>query len=218
MLDAFHHRVEPPADPQSPAPYTVLALHGTGGDEHSLIPFLRRVAPEAHILSLRGRSNEEGVNRFFRRYDAIRYDQAHIGQEAEAIARFTAAATRHYGLPNPIVALGYSNGANMGLATAILHPEAVGDLVLLRPVMPLERPPEVDLTGRGALVLLGTEDPYRPYADAAVAYLRAQGAEVEVHDWVGAGHQLTRDDQRVVGEWLRTRPNRSNAPTAPING
>ena len=40
---------------------TILALHGTGGDENDLLPIARSVAPGASVLSPRGKSVERGA-------------------------------------------------------------------------------------------------------------------------------------------------------------
>lgn len=183
--------------------HTIVLLHGTGGDETSLIGLARRVSPDGHLIGVRGRSNEEGINRYFRRFDAITYDQEHIAQESDALAAFIGESIERYQFPRPVIALGYSNGANIALATLIRHPGAFDQMILLRPVMPLENPPESDLTGKEVLILLGQNDPYRPYADAAVTYLKQNGARVEIHDFPGTGHELTRRDVDAMASWIK---------------
>ena len=66
----YLHRVRPGA---AGAPI-FFVFHGTGGDESDLMPLARRVAPKARLLGLRGRSAEEGVNRWFRRLGMGRFD------------------------------------------------------------------------------------------------------------------------------------------------
>jgi phospholipase/carboxylesterase len=66
---------------------TLVLFHGTGGNEADLLPIGREIAgPHADLLGFRGRSSEEGVLRWFRRYDMDRFDQADIRREAEAFA------------------------------------------------------------------------------------------------------------------------------------
>jgi phospholipase/carboxylesterase len=65
-------------------------LHGSGGSEADLMPFAHRIAPRATLLGVRGRPTEEGVHRWFRRFDAGTYDQEDIRAEAEAFAAFVA--------------------------------------------------------------------------------------------------------------------------------
>lgn len=48
-------------------PATLLLLHGTGGNEEDMIPLAQQIAPEAAILSPRGKVLENGMPRFFRR-------------------------------------------------------------------------------------------------------------------------------------------------------
>ena len=59
----FRHVYQPGADPHSP---TLLLLHGTGGDEHDMLP-LGRLLDGANLLSPRGQVLEQGMPRFFRR-------------------------------------------------------------------------------------------------------------------------------------------------------
>ncbi len=185
-----------------PGAQTLLLLHGTGGDEHQLTGLARQVAPTASLLGVRGRSLDEGFPRFFRRFDAVTYDQQQLASEADALATFAAAASERYGVkPGTLVALGYSNGANIALATLLRNPGAFAGAALLRPVMALAEPPTPDLSGTPVLVLSGKRDPYSAHAGAIAPHLRGCGAAVAEH-LLPAGHELTETDLVLVDDWL----------------
>jgi len=186
------------------AAHTVLLLHGTGGNEHSLLGVGRALAPQANFLSVRGRSLEEGFPRFFRRFSMLEYDQDHLEQEADALAEFVSKATAHYALDaGKVVALGYSNGANIGFASCARNPTIYRGLVLIRPVMPFEEAhrPMSDLSGIPVLLLIGANDPYRDAQNELAGYLRARGAVVQ-EEITDAGHQVVPSDLAVAAQWL----------------
>lgn len=181
---------------------TILLLHGTGGDENSLFDFGRELAPTANRLAVRGRSLEEGAPRFFRRFSATKYDQAHLIQEADALATFVSEAASCYGFDaGRVIALGFSNGANIGLASLAANPSSYQGALLLRPVMALERPPSVDLGGKEILVLSGKHDPFLPLAKAVSPYLTSMKANVQ-EEILNAGHELTPEDLDLSARWL----------------
>lgn len=197
----FIHRFHTPDDPDGSV---IVLLHGTGGNEADLMPLAARLNPRATLLGVRGRSTEEGITRWFRRFDAVTYDQADIRAEAEAFAAFVEGAIAAYGLdPARMTFLGYSNGANMLGAILRLHPGVVRRAVLLRGIEALENAPEVDLAGSDVLLLTGAQDPFGRMAPALEASLKAGGAALDARI-ISAGHELSDEDLRTTARWLAT--------------
>lgn len=187
--------------------WTVLLLHGTGGDEHDLLPLGRQLAPGAALLSPRGRVLEGGTtNRFFARRSATDIDVDDMLVRTDELASFVAEASHEYDLDSSrIVALGYSNGANIGLNALLTHPDLLRAAALLRPVLYHVPEPLPDLTGIAVLTASGAHDPYSP--PEAVERLRTvlDGAGADLHQHVDprAGHGLAPDDLEVTAGWMR---------------
>lgn len=198
----FKHRFH---RPDSPDGRTLVLLHGTGGNESDLMPLAARIAPGATLLGVRGRSTEEGINRWFRRHDAVTYDQADIRAEAEAFAGFIGESARAYGLdPAELIYLGYSNGANLLGAMVQLYPGLIRQAVLLRGIQVLEQPPALAadaLAGTRALLLSGARDPFARMAPALEQALRQGGADLQA-ETLPAGHELAAADLAAVQAWL----------------
>ncbi|MDN5568586.1 MAG: ring-cleaving dioxygenase, partial [Paracoccus sp. (in: a-proteobacteria)] len=196
----FTHRLHHADDPDG---QTILLLHGTGGNETDLMPLAHRLAPRATLLGLRGRSTEEGVARFFRRLSMDRFDQDDIRSEAEAFAAFVNGAIAAYQIdPARLTVLGYSNGANFAAAVMALYPDLIKRAVLLRPMLALQNPPLVDLSGVSVLTLQGARDPYGVYAPALNDWLTKTGADLDART-VASGHDLSQDDLVAATDWLQ---------------
>lgn len=195
----FVHRFHTPDDPDGSV---LVLLHGTGGSETDLMPLAARINPRATLLGVRGRSTEEGINRWFRRLDPLTYDQDDIAAEAEAFAGFVAGAVRGYGLDaDALTFLGYSNGANLLGAILRLHPGVLRRAVLLRGIEVLDDAPAADLTGTRVLMTTGARDPYGRMAPPLEASLKAAGADVDAR-LIEAGHELSGADLTAVQGWL----------------
>lgn len=199
---SFIHRFVPATRPEA-AP--LLLLHGTGGDEHDLVPLGEAVAPGAALLSVRGQVSEHGMPRFFRRLSEGVFDEADVVRRARDLAVFVGKARKAYGLAAP-VALGFSNGANIAAALLLLHPGVLQGAVLLRAMVPLAQPPHPDLAGTDVLLVSGANDPIVPAANGAAlaAMLSAAGASVE-HRVLPGGHQLGQADVTLTRRWLEER-------------
>ncbi|MDH4439141.1 MAG: ring-cleaving dioxygenase, partial [Rhizobium sp.] len=181
----------------------LVLLHGTGGNEASLLPLGRKMLPDATLIGLRGRATEEGVARFFRRFGPLEFDQADIRAETEALAAFIEQAAFAYGLAQDKTAfLGYSNGANLLAAAIQLHPGLIRRAVLLRPMPVLDEVPVVNLSGTDILIVAGAEDPYRDHSTRLAEQLRVMGAQVEL-TIVSADHELSGEDEAVARAFLR---------------
>jgi phospholipase/carboxylesterase len=195
----FVHRLHQPEDPDGT---TLFLLHGSGANELSLLPLGRKAAPRALLVSLRGRSLEEGAPRFYRRFEDGGFDQADIAGEAEALAAFVEGAASGYGIDlSRAVFLGYSNGANLLASTLFLQPGLIRRAALLRSMMPLEAIPPADLKGTRVLVVSGRDDSFDVHRPRQVDALRDAGADTTVVT-LAAGHMLTPDDPAAVRTWM----------------
>lgn len=82
---------------------------------------------------MRGRSDEEGVARWFRQLSMTVFDQANIRAGTEAFAAFMEGAVSGYGLdPARVTFLGYSDGANFAASVMGLRPGVIQRAILLR--------------------------------------------------------------------------------------
>ena len=198
----FIHRFVPAADVAA-AP-TLLLLHGTGGNENDLLELGKSLAPEANLLSPRGKISENGMPRFFRRLAEGVFDEADLIHRTHELADFIATAAEHYGFsPDTITAVGYSNGANIAASMLLLHPGVIKRAVLLRAMVPLipEKPPELAATK--VFLASGLSDPILPIDNARqlAAMLREAGAEVSFQE-IKTGHQLTSGEIDAARFWL----------------
>src|SRR2546423_11140795 len=112
---------------------TLLLLHGTGGNERDLIQLGRELDPNASLLSPRGKVLEKGMPRFFRRLAEGIFDLEDLKKRTHELADFVVSAAEHYKIDiKQIVAVGYSNGANMAASMLLLRPEVLSAAVLFR--------------------------------------------------------------------------------------
>src|SRR5437667_6834005 len=183
---------------------TLLILHGTGGNERDLIPLGRDLDPTASLLSPRGKVLENGMPRFFRRLAEGVFDLEDLKNRTNELADFVAAAAQHYGFAaDKVVAVGYSNGANIAAGVLLLRPEILRGAVLFRAMVPLVPENLPDLSSVHVWIGAGSEDPIIPASEAQrlVELLRRAGADVTIR-FARAGHGLTNDDITTARDWL----------------
>lgn len=197
----FTYRYEPASVEGRPV---VLALHGTGGDENDLIPIAEMVAPGAAVLSPRGNVLEQGMPRFFRRLAEGVFDEEDLARRTIELGNFLEAAARHHAFDRSrVVALGYSNGANIAASLLLTRPRALAGAVLLRPMVPFEPAQVPDVGGRKILVSAGERDPIipRPLTARLAQLLTEGGAEVTTR-WYPGGHLLSPREIEDAARWF----------------
>ena len=201
----FVHRYTPPAaGVELAGSTTLLLLHGTGGDEEDLIPLGRALLPGAGMLSPRGKVLERGAPRFFRRLAEGVFDQEDLAHRTDELAQFIEAAAKTYELDRDgIVAVGFSNGANIAASLLLRRPGLVRGAVLLSPMVPFEPAAPPHLQGTSVFIGAGRADSIAPpgQVEHLADMLRRAGAAVTVH-WEPGGHAVTEGEVDAARQWL----------------
>lgn len=174
---------------QSP---TILLLHGTGGDENDLLFIERYLGSNYNYLSPKGKVDENGMGRFFRRHAHGILDLEDLDFRTKEICLFIHEAALAYDLhPDRFIALGYSNGANMAASLLLKDTGMLKHAVLLHPMLPFTPDRKPDLKGCNILISAGENDPIIPFQNTLELQkiLDACGAETLLikHQ---QGHQL----------------------------
>lgn len=203
----FVHRFAPGKEGSA---RTLLLLHGTGGNENDLLELAHALDPNAAVLSPRGKVLENGAPRFFRRLAEGVFDEADVIERARELADFVAAAVIHYKINfSNLVAVGYSNGANIATAMILLGVATFPRAILFRPMIPLSHFDLNRLRARHTqiLILAGEWDPIAepPIAKKLAELLTVGEQDVALVVQPGVGHELTANDVSAARQWLASQ-------------
>jgi phospholipase/carboxylesterase len=200
-LDAWPHEFQP-GEPGAPV---LLTLHGTGGNENEIMSLAPHLAPGAAVLSPRGRVAEHGMNRWFRRIAEGVFDVDDVIARAGELSAFVTAARLRYAIQDaPLIAVGFSNGANIALAGALLHPHAISRVIAFSGMNPFgDRDPVDDARPARLLLLNGADDPMAPAASVNEfeRIATGHGASVTRHTRPG-GHGIAREELAEAARWV----------------
>ncbi|OLS33783.1 alpha/beta hydrolase [Bacillus sp. MRMR6] len=184
---------------------TLLLLHGTGGNELDLLPLAGRIDDEAHLLSVRGNVLENGMPRFFRRLAEGVFDEEDLVFRTKELNEFLNEAAEKYGFDRDnIIAIGYSNGANIAASLLFHYQNALKGAILHHPMVPRKGIDLPDLSGKSVFIAAGTNDPIcSPMESAELeSLLKNANAKVELH-WENKGHQLTMEEVEAAKKWYK---------------
>ncbi len=182
---------------------TVLTLHGTGSNEHDLIPLAQAIFPGANVLSPRGNVMEGSSARFFRRHAEGVLDLEDLAVRTGELAEFIAAAAGKYGFDaGRVDAVGFSNGANIALSMLLSRPGVLRAAALLSPMLVFVPEEPLDLTGTSVFIGGGRLDPLVPIeqVEQLEQLLTNAGATVTMH-LENVGHQVTDREIWAAREW-----------------
>lgn len=203
-LGYIHKYVPPQAGPALAGGTTLLLLHGTGGDENDLVPLGRALLPGAGLLGVRGNVSERGAARFFRRLAEGVFDLEDLARRTAELADFIESASRAYHLDRDrIIAVGFSNGANIAASLLLREANVLRRAILFSPMMPFEPERLPVLDGTAVFIAAGRSDPIVPteqvmrLSDA----LEQAGARVTLH-WQQGGHTIARNAVEAAAAWI----------------
>ena len=182
----------------------LLLLHGTGGDETSLLPLAEVIDPEASVLSVRGNVRENGMPRYFRRLAEGVFDMEDLIFRTNELHAFLDEAAVKYGFDrNNIVAVGYSNGANIAASLLFHYSDSLKGAVLHHPMVPRRGIKLPNLSGVPVLIAAGVNDPICPQQESLDLQALLEGANAVVEmKWENYGHQLTMNEVLAAKEWF----------------
>jgi phospholipase/carboxylesterase len=184
---------------------TFLLLHGTGGTESDLLPLAGMIDEEASVLSVRGNVLENGMPRFFRRLAEGVFDEEDLVFRTKELNQFLDESALKYGFDRDhILAIGYSNGANIAASLLFHYGNALKGAILHHPMVPRRGIELPDLTGKSVFIAAGTNDPIcSPEESSELQSLLEQAnAKVELH-WENRGHQLTAEEVKAAAQWYQ---------------
>ncbi|MEN9961915.1 MAG: hypothetical protein RIS66_328 [Actinomycetota bacterium] len=199
------HVWRPAVDPSNAR--TLLLLHGSGADEHDLLPLGKLLDPNANLLSPRGLVRVDGANRFFLRNDDGTFVEDDIVKNSAELAEFLWAASGEYGFDaNNVYAVGFSNGANAAGALLLLQPDSVQGIIAFGTTKSFEHTPfkkVPNLTGKRVWIANGVQDHYSPAerTTAMIQEFESLGAKVSLRMQPG-GHTISPQHVREIAAEL----------------
>ncbi|AWB46052.1 carboxylesterase [Paenibacillus sp. CAA11] len=184
---------------------TLVLFHGTGGTERDLLGLGRLISRGSSLLGVRGNVLENGMPRFFRRLAEGVFDEEDLVYRTKEIYDFLGQAAADYELDREkLVAVGYSNGANIIGSLLFHYQDAFRGAILHHPMVPIRGLQLPDLSGIPIFIGAGKNDPLCAPSETEELQklLEDAGAKVTVH-WESFGHQLTQSEAQAAARWYQ---------------
>ncbi|WP_086313559.1 phospholipase/carboxylesterase [Enterococcus sp. 7F3_DIV0205] len=185
----------------------LLLLHGTGGDETSLLDIARFLDEEATLLSFRGTIQESGMNRFFKRNGLNQFDLVSLEEESDRLIQSITSVSEEKGIPlEEWVIVGYSNGANIAAHMLLERTTAIKYAILFHPMSLGVDTQDFPLADKGLWLSVSENDPIvsKEASNQLVQQLKNRQAAVTITT-TNSGHQITMDEINQAKQWLSGR-------------
>ncbi len=182
----------------------LLLLHGTGGNEKDLLSLAEMISPESSVLSVRGNVSENGMPRFFRRLSEGVFDEEDLILRTKELNEFIEEAAEKYDFNrDQVVAVGYSNGANIAGSLIFHYEKSLKGAILHHPMVPRRGIELPNLDGLPVFIGAGKNDPICPPQETEELQQLLNNAGAKVHlKWDNMGHQLSRAEVEEAAEWF----------------
>lgn len=181
-----------------------ITLHGTGGDEHNLVPVAEALNPEYGVIGIRGTVSEHGMNRYFKRTAEGVYDLVDLEERGLALQKFIYELADKYEFSiKDVILLGFSNGSNIALNLLLREKNEFKQAMLLAPMYPVDLETVNDLSDVRVFLSMGEHDPIVPMAESqrVIEILQERNAKIE-GIWVNS-HEINPQVIYAGKEWLK---------------
>ena len=185
---------------------TLVLLHGTGGNEHDLLPIAKMIDPDANVLSIRGQILENGMPRFFKRLKAGVFDEKDLIYRTHELKGFIDEASVTYSFDrDKVIVFGYSNGANIASSILFHYKKAFKAAILSHPMIPFKDVHLPDLADLDIFIGAGSNDPLTTLDETNQLKEIYEHANAKVSMYLGNfGHSLSKDELDEVIKWYKT--------------
>ncbi|WP_153732716.1 alpha/beta hydrolase [Sporosarcina obsidiansis] len=192
--------------PTENAEGTLIALHGTGGNEHSLLPIVKELSSKMNYLGIRGNIEENGMPRFFRRIAEGVFDMEDLRFRTEELAEFIKSAANKYDFSlDTTYVVGYSNGANIAANLMLSVQDIAKGAILLHPMVPSRERTNVSLHGKQIFISAGTNDPLVSNQEVEELYgMLVEKGALTTLQWEVNGHSISLSEIEAARDWLLT--------------
>lgn len=182
---------------------TLLLLHGTGGNEEDLLNIGDIIDSEANILSVRGNVLENNMPRFFKRLKEGIFDIEDLIYRTNELNEFIGEASKKYGFDrNKVIAVGYSNGANIAGSLLLHLGNVLSGAILLRPMVPRRDVKIPNLENTKVFIAAGLNDGICSPSESKDLEELLTNANAKVHlEWVDSTHRLTYNELEIARNW-----------------
>lgn len=185
----------------------LLLLHGTGGDEYSLVDIARFLDGSCRILSFRGEVQEEGMNRFFKRNGLNQFDFDSLEEEADRLYEEIKQMSEEKQVPlEDWILVGYSNGANIAAHLLLERETKLTKGIFFHPMSLEVHTKDFLLADKKVWLSFGDGDPIvspESFNELAVNFEK-RGADVTI-EHTATGHQINMAELGSARNWLNTK-------------
>jgi phospholipase/carboxylesterase len=205
---SLFHRRRPAQTGASPQPAVVL-LHGLGDDESGLFVLASQLDPRLEVVSVRAPLAHRygGYAWFDLEQHGYGLGSASIERALVQLHAFIDEISASYPIdPARLYCGGFSMGAAMAGAMALLHPDRIAGAIMVSGFLPpgnLTRYRVSEAAGHPFFVAHGVHDPVVPVSAARMTrdFLQTTGVDLTYREYP-IGHTVTADEVAELAVWF----------------
>lgn len=182
----------------------LILLHGTGGDEESLLPIVPYLNPDANILALRGEVSENGALRFFKRLAEDQFDQDDLEMRGKQLSReLSQFMTDNDFSSEEAVLVGFSNGSNMAINLLLQDKSPFKQAILFAPMYPVDTSSlQEEKKETKVFISMGEKDPIVPLSQSQKVIHEFESRKAQVTSFWVRSHEVTLESLQAAHDWL----------------